>query len=91
MIVLDTHAWLWWVSNPELLSRPASLALETVVEEKAVFIATISAWEVAMLVQKGRLQLTMDDWPFRGASFSLLRPAGQRHCCSIHPFVGRPA
>ncbi|MFA5517570.1 MAG: PIN domain-containing protein [Desulfuromonadales bacterium] len=67
MIVLDTHAWLWWVSNPELLGQQATLAIEKAVKEKTVHVSSISAWEVAMLVQKRRLQLTMDvrDWVLR--------------------------
>ena len=64
MIFLDTHAWLWWVSNPELLSKKAQKAIDTAVSEKAVCISTISSWEVALLVSKGRLKLSLDvqDW-----------------------------
>jgi len=70
VIVLDTHAWVWFVSNPELLSRKASEAIEDAVVEKRVFISSISAWEVALLVARGRLQLTMevDEWVARSES-----------------------
>jgi len=27
MILLDTHAWVWFVSNPELLSKPVRKAV----------------------------------------------------------------
>jgi len=27
MIVLDTHAWLWWVSKPSELSRAARVRI----------------------------------------------------------------
>lgn len=64
MIVLDTHVWLWWISNPEKLSTDASLAIQEAVREDSVIISSISTWEVALLVEKGRLELTIDirDW-----------------------------
>ena len=64
MILLDTHAWIWWVSNPELLSETAQKELDTAVAEKSVYISVISSWEVALLVSKGRLKLSLDvqDW-----------------------------
>lgn len=64
MIVLDTHAWIWWVSNPEFLSEKAKQVIDEAVTNRNVLISTISTWEVAMLVSRGRLKLTMppDDW-----------------------------
>jgi PIN domain nuclease of toxin-antitoxin system len=64
MIVLDTHAWVWWASSPELLSAKARNVIKQAVDANALYISSISAWEVAMLTERGRLQLTMDvkDW-----------------------------
>lgn len=64
MIVLDTHAWIWWVGSPDLLSPQARSTIDVAMAEKSLFVSSISAWEVAMLVSKGRLQLTLDvrDW-----------------------------
>jgi PIN domain nuclease of toxin-antitoxin system len=31
MIVLDTHAWIWWVSNPEFLSEKAKQIIDEAV------------------------------------------------------------
>ncbi len=64
MIVLDTHVWVWFVSNPELLSKAAKKAIDASMEQKDIFISTISAWEVALLVAKKRLKLSIDvtDW-----------------------------
>ena len=64
MIVLDTHTWIWWVSNPEQISREAREEIHQAVEREEVFISSISTWEVALLVRKGRLELTMpvEDW-----------------------------
>jgi len=60
VIVLDTHAWIWFVSNPEKLSRAAKKAIEASLEKREIFVSSISAWEVALLVDKGRLKLTME-------------------------------
>ena len=64
MIVLDTHAWVLFVSNPELLSKRAKRSLDAAMEEKGILISSISAWEVALLVAKKRLRLTLGvtDW-----------------------------
>ena len=64
MIVLDTRAWVWFVSNPELLSKAAKKAIDASMEQKGIFISSISAWEVALLTAKKRLKLSIDvaDW-----------------------------
>lgn len=64
MIVLDTHAWIWWVSNPEFLSEKAKQIIDEAATHRNVLISSISTWEVATLVSRGRLKLTMspDDW-----------------------------
>jgi len=54
LIVLDTHAWIWWQSNPEKLSRKAT---KTIDQAKIIGIAAITCWEIAMLVAKQRLTL----------------------------------
>lgn len=64
MIVLDTHAWIWFISNPELLSTKAARAINSAIQKKNILISSISVWEIALLVKKNRLKLTMDiiDW-----------------------------
>ncbi len=64
MILLDTHAWVWWISNPDQLSAKALGALQKAQRDNSIYISSISAWEVALLVLKGRLLFTMNaaDW-----------------------------
>lgn len=57
MIVLDTHAWLWWLAAPERLSRAAGKAIE---RAPHIGVSTLSAWEVAMLAARGRISLDRD-------------------------------
>jgi len=75
VIVLDTHAWIWWVSNPELLSAKAKTVINNAIEASELCVSSISAWEVAVLVGRGRLQLTMGvrDWIARSESLPFLR------------------
>ena len=61
MIVLDTHALIWWVNGDDRISIQARKAIEKELgAEGQILISSISAWEIAMLVAKGRLALTMD-------------------------------
>jgi PIN domain nuclease of toxin-antitoxin system len=61
MIVIDTHVLVWWVSGSGKLSTAAKKALKTTLNSSSeVLISSISAWEIAMLVEKGRLVLSMD-------------------------------
>lgn len=61
MIVLDTHALVWWVNGNDQLSPRARKAIEKeLAEDGQILVSAITAWEIAMLVAKGRLALTMD-------------------------------
>ena len=75
MIMLDTHAWIWFISNPENLSKKASKAVAEAVKDKSVLISSISAWEVALLVIKKRLKLSLDvsDWIAKSESLPFIQ------------------
>ena len=61
MIVLDTHVLLWWVSGSSELSATAEKTIKkTLARGSEVLVSAISAWEVSMLIEKGRLVLSMD-------------------------------
>lgn len=61
MIVLDTHVLLWWASGDEAqLSAAALQAIEAELGGGRIMVSSISAWELAMLVAKGRVALAMD-------------------------------
>ncbi len=65
MIVLDTHVLLWWAAGDDAkLSRPAAATIKVNLTQGEVLVSSISAWEVAMLIAKGRLALSMpvSDW-----------------------------
>ncbi len=54
MILLDTHVWIWWRSDPSRLSRRAKREID---RARRVGLSAISLWELAMLVRKQRLEL----------------------------------
>ena len=61
MIVIDTHVLVWWVSGSGTLSTAAKKALKSTLSNGGeILISSISAWEISMLVEKGRLVLSMD-------------------------------
>ncbi len=60
MILLDTHTWIWWVDDSAQLSQRAKVTIDTAAADSGFYLSSISAWEVAMLVHQGKLQLTMD-------------------------------
>jgi PIN domain nuclease of toxin-antitoxin system len=64
MIILDTHVWVWWVSSPNKISPSAKKIIDRSMENNEIFISSISAWEIAILVDKDRLRLTLEvnDW-----------------------------
>lgn len=56
MILLDTHVWVFWVDGGTRLS-PKHLAFIQAEALNGLGISAISCWEVAKLVEKGRLTL----------------------------------
>lgn len=64
MIVLDTHALVWWLGADARLSPAALVAIENELKSSSVVVSSISAWEIAMLVRRNKLDLSMDvlDW-----------------------------
>ena len=56
MILLDTHIWVWWVDDSQQLTdRRRHIVQDNV--SSGLGISAISCWEVAKLVEYGRLEL----------------------------------
>jgi PIN domain nuclease of toxin-antitoxin system len=65
VIVLDTHALIWWVSTPARIPAKARRLIDGVVDSgDSLAVSSISIWELAMLAARGRLELTVpvDAW-----------------------------
>ena len=57
MIVLDTHALLWWVSGSSRLSARARREVSNALRLGVVAASAISLFEIATAVRRGRLEL----------------------------------
>ncbi|MEX3630485.1 MAG: type II toxin-antitoxin system VapC family toxin [Burkholderia sp.] len=60
MIVLDTHALVWWVTGDATLSKKAKATIDRELAGGEVIVSAISAWEIAMLVEREKLVLSME-------------------------------
>jgi PIN domain nuclease of toxin-antitoxin system len=61
VIVIDTHVLIWWVTgDSNQLSQAAKVAIDLELQGGEILISSISAWEIAMLVEKERIALSMD-------------------------------
>jgi PIN domain nuclease of toxin-antitoxin system len=58
-LLLDTHAWVWWLTRPERLSKSQRRAIDRrITSRSAVLLSVISCWEVALLSERGRFRFT---------------------------------
>ncbi len=55
-LLLDTHVWLWWLTDPGRLSRAAHAALSD--PDNQLFLSPASTWEIVVKAAAGRLELT---------------------------------
>jgi PIN domain nuclease of toxin-antitoxin system len=53
VIMLDTHAWVWWLTNPEKLGKKAARVLR---KAPRIGVPAICVWEVAMKARVGKLK-----------------------------------
>jgi PIN domain nuclease of toxin-antitoxin system len=57
VILLDTHVFIFWVNGSARLLEETRTRIEA--EPDALGVSAITLWEIAMLVQLGRLELTL--------------------------------
>lgn len=78
MILLDTHALVWYLDNPTLLSAPARTSIDTALPLGGQFYSQISLWEIAMLEKKGRIQFRVPvaDWLAKLESLPMVHGIG---------------
>ena len=53
MIVLDTHAWVWWLTRRERIGKKAARAIA---KADRLGVSAISVWEVAAKAEAGKLK-----------------------------------
>jgi PIN domain nuclease of toxin-antitoxin system len=57
VILLDTHVVLWLTVKPERLSKAAARAIKRAERSDGVAIASITLWEIAQLIDDGRVKV----------------------------------
>ena len=57
--LLDTHAWIWWVDQDARLGAKTIAVLDSLSRDQRPFLCDISLWEVAMLAERGRIELDL--------------------------------
>ncbi len=57
-ILLDTHIFIWWLSDHRRLSKKAR---DVITEADAVHISSASIWEAAIKIKLGKLQVAIND------------------------------
>ncbi len=63
-ILLDTHAWLWYVTEDKRLSLRARKVIGKNPKAESLNVSIMSCWEMSKLVEKGKLKLAfpLRDW-----------------------------
>ena len=57
-VLLDTHVWIWWLTDDRRLGR----LREALGSPRAeVFVSAVSAWEIAIKAALGRIRLPKAD------------------------------
>lgn len=70
MILLDMHIWVWWVDDSQQLTdRQRHIVLDNV--RSGLGISVMSCWEVAKLVEYGRLELAcaIEEWMAQAVAY----------------------
>lgn len=59
MIVIDTHALVWWLTRAPGLSRKAERTIAAHGDPGQIVVSAISLLEIATAIRRGRLRLSM--------------------------------
>jgi PIN domain nuclease of toxin-antitoxin system len=85
-VLLDTHAFLWWITDdPRISSRARDVVQDA---ENELYLSAASGWEIAIKTQLGRLQLPgePDVYLTRQMSVNAIRPLAitMRHSLFVY-------
>ena len=68
-VVLDTHVWIWWLTQASPLKTAERDALDRAAEKQELHLAAISLWEAQVLHARRRVELPLpfSEWLVRAA------------------------
>ncbi|MDF1653870.1 MAG: type II toxin-antitoxin system VapC family toxin [Coxiellaceae bacterium] len=58
-IILDTHAWIWYANKDHSITKTTRQKIHQAGIDHQLYIASISLWEIAMLVAHKRITISM--------------------------------
>jgi PIN domain nuclease of toxin-antitoxin system len=70
VILLDTHAAIWFMRNDPALGKKSSAMAAAALEKNKLAISAISFWEMALLIAKRRLRTLKNPAEQRGLMLS---------------------
>ena len=85
-VLLDTHAFLWWITDdPRISSRARDVVQDA---ENELYLSAASGWEIAIKTQLGRLRLPgeSDVYLARQMSVNAIQPLAitMRHSLFVY-------
>ncbi|MBN2685196.1 MAG: type II toxin-antitoxin system VapC family toxin, partial [Pontiellaceae bacterium] len=86
-VLLDTHAFLWWISNSPFLSSAVRQVMADA--ENEIYLSAVSVWEMAIKARAGKLRVfsggieTFVDQHVRENAFQPL-PITLAHSAKVH-------
>jgi PIN domain nuclease of toxin-antitoxin system len=57
-VLLDTHVWIWSITQPERLRSDIRDLIES--GEDTLWLSPVSVWETVMLIERGQLGIAID-------------------------------
>lgn len=82
-ILLDTHIWAWGLLEPERIAGNVAEALDA--PDTELWLSSISAWELVLLIERGRVAVQGDpvEWVSRALSTTAAREAPLTHAVAL--------
>ena len=91
--LLDTHAFLWWITNNPRLSLRAAASLRDL--GNTIYFSVASAWEIAIKARLGKLSLVTAAEQFDGfiedqltRNRMIVLPVQLRHALRVYSLPG---
>ena len=83
-ILLDTHCWLWWISEPERLKESARRQI--IDRRNEIYLSAASSWEIAIKYAIGELGLPEPPQDFvpKRLARDAISPLPVQHLHALH-------
>jgi len=90
-VILDTHAFLWWIDNSDKLSETARNVIGD--SNNKIYLSAVSTWEIAIKDQLGKLTAPKPLLPFFTDQLHknnfLFLPIQMEHTCKVNDLENR--